>query len=254
MMSASIHIPVLLYHHVNDKPGVTTTHPEVFRAHLQWLASRGWRSLTLAEFEAAVAGRQHVGPRHFLLTYDDGSPSLTRCAAEMEAFGFTGVAFLITGRQQQADPACISVADAVRLARHGALEFQSHTHRHVPIEQSPMGLEMLAADLSASRAWFQKTLEMPQDAIRHLAWPWGRCTPAMESIARDLGFDWQYLVQRGSVTHELTQLRLPRLCADGMSVAQFATWMTLMGSRPGGQLTNYLFGSIRRVRHGMAYW
>jgi peptidoglycan/xylan/chitin deacetylase (PgdA/CDA1 family) len=253
-MSASVHIPVLLYHHVNDKPGATTTRPEVFRAHLQWLADRGWRSLTLAEFEASVAGRQDVGARRFLLTYDDGSPDLPNCAAEMEAFGFTGVAFLITGRLQQDDPGCISSAAAVRLARRGILELQSHTHQHEPIENSPMGLEKLAADLSASRAWFQKTLEMPQDAIRHLAWPWGRCTPAMESMAQDMGFDWQYLVQRGSVTHESTQLRLPRLCADGMSVAQFSTWMTLMGSRTGGQLTNYLFGPIRRARHGIAYW
>jgi peptidoglycan/xylan/chitin deacetylase (PgdA/CDA1 family) len=189
-----------------------------------------------------------------LLTYDDGLPDLTHCAAEMEAFGFTGVAFLITGRMQQADPGCIATDDARRLAQRGTLEFQSHTHRHERVEQSAAGMEALAADLSASRAWFQEALGMPQDAIRHLAWPWGRCTPEMESMARDMGFDWQYLVQRGSVTHGSTQLRLPRLCADAMPAAQFAKWMTLMSSRPGGQLTNYLFGGIRRMRHGMGYW
>lgn len=184
-MSASIHIPVLLYHPVNDQPSTTTTQPVVFRAHLQWLAERGWRSLTLAEVEAAVSGRKRAEPRRFLLTYDDGSTDLTNCAEETEVFGFTGIAFLITGRMQQADSGCIATADAQRLAQRGTLEFQSHTHRHVRIGQSTAGREKLVADLSA---------------------------------------------------------------------AQFAAWMTLISSRPGGVLTNYLFGSIRRVRHGMAYW
>ncbi|MDP3584433.1 MAG: polysaccharide deacetylase family protein [Thiobacillus sp.] len=253
-MAASIHVPVLLYHHVNAHPSATTTAPQTFRAHLQWLAEQGWRSLTLDEFEAAVAGRAAVGPRRFLLTYDDGSPDLSHCAVEMEAFGFTGVAFLITGRVQQGDPDCIATDEVVRLAGRGTLEFQSHTHRHVRVGASAEEMEALAADLAASHAWLTSTLGRSPDAVRHLAWPWGRCTPAMETLAREAGFDWQYLVQRGSVTHVSTQLRLPRLCADGMPTAQFAKWMTLMASRPGGMLTNYVFGAIRRMRHGMAYW
>jgi peptidoglycan/xylan/chitin deacetylase (PgdA/CDA1 family) len=253
-MSRPIHIPILLYHKVNEKSRSTTTRPGVFRAHLQWLAERGWRSLTLAEFEAVVAGQQPAEPKRFLLTYDDGSSDLIHCTAEMEAFGFTGVAFLITGRIQQADPQCISAADAVHLAQQGTLEFQSHTHRHEHIEGSTRGLEDLVVDLTESRTWFEEVLGMPQEAMRHLAWPWGECTPNMESTACEMGFDWQYLVQRGSITHASTQLRLPRLCADGMSAAKFSNWMTLMSSRPGGQLLNYLFGTIRRARHGMAYW
>jgi peptidoglycan/xylan/chitin deacetylase (PgdA/CDA1 family) len=253
-MASSIHVPVLLYHHVNAQPGATTTDPQTFRTHLQWLAEQGWRSLTLGEFEAAVAGRETVGPRRFLLTYDDGSPDLSCCASEMETFGFTGVAFLITGPVRQGDPACIATDEVIRLAERGTLEFQSHTHRHVRVGASPEEMGALAADLAASRAWLASTLGRSPDAIRHLAWPWGRCTPEMETLAREEGFDWQYLVQRGSVTRVSTQLRLPRLCVDNLPVAHFTKWMTLMAARPGGMLTNYVFGGIRRMRHGMAYW
>jgi len=253
-MSASVHIPVLLYHHVNGRPGATTTHPSVFHAHLRWLADRGWRSVTLAEFEAAVAGRATLGPRRFLLTYDDGSPDLILCASQMRVFGFTGVAFLNTGRVQREDPGCLSSADALLLAKQGTLEFQSHTHEHARFDPSGDGLKKLAVSLSASRLWLEQALGLRQDAICHLAWPWGHCTPEMESMAREMGFGWQYLVQRGMVTRTATPLRLPRLCVDGMSAAQFSNWMTLLSFRSGGELANLVFGSVRHIRHGMGYW
>lgn len=247
-------IPVVLYHHVNTQASATTTHPLTFRAHLQWLAERGWHSLSLDEFEAAVLGHAPAGRRRFLLTYDDGSPDLSHCAAEMEVFGFKGVAFLITGRVQEGDAGCISTDEVARLARRGTLTFQSHTHRHVRVGASAEELRRQADDLAASRAWLAQTLDCAPDSIRHLAWPWGYCTPAMERLARDVGFEWQYLVQRGAITRAGRQLRLPRLCADGMSTTQFARWMTLAASSSGGEVMNHLYGPIRCLRHGMAYW
>lgn len=253
-MPAPLQIPVLLYHQVNEKPGATTTTPEIFRTHLQWLAEHGWRSLRLDEFEAAIEGRARPGRHRFLLSYDDGSADLARCAVEMERFGFTGTAFLITGRQRANDDASLSTAAVVDLALRGTLEFQSHTERHVRVSPDPAGLDELAEDLANSRGWLADTLNVPVESVKHLAWPWGQCTPEMEVLARDLGFRWQYLVQRGSVTRGGQQLRLPRLCADGMSLPQFSRWMRLMESHAGGQFVNHLFGPLRRMRHGLAYW
>ena len=253
-MPASVHIPVLLYHQVNDRPGATTTPLDTFRAHLQWLAQQGWRSLTLGEFEAAIDGRANVGKRRFLLTFDDGPVDLTQCAIEMERFGFTGTAFLITGRHRAGDDGSLATADVANIAARGTLEFQSHTERHVRIAPGKDGLAALAEDLERSRIWLMETLGVPPESVCHLAWPWGQCTPEMEALARDLGYRWQYLVQRGAVTRSGQPVRLPRLCADAMSLSQFSRWMRLMASRPGGQLVNYLFGPVRRARHGLAYW
>ena len=253
-MSSSIHVPVLLYHEVNERGGVASTSPALFRGHLQWLARRGWKSLTLAEFAAMVTGKMPAEPRRFLLTYDDGSSDLTYCASVMEEFGFTGIAFVITGRIASADPDCISPDEARRMLQKGIMEFQSHTHRHVRVDSTPTDLEDLASDLRQSRAWFEKELGLPSSAIKHLAWPWGQCTPEMERMARQMGFDWQYLVQRGAVTRAAMQLRLPRLCADGMPLNRFSFWMTLLSSGVGGRFTNYLYGPVRRLRHGIAYW
>jgi peptidoglycan/xylan/chitin deacetylase (PgdA/CDA1 family) len=246
-------IPVLLYHQVGERaaPGATPT--AVFHAHLDWLARRGWRSLTLREFEAAVRGQEVPGPRRFLLTFDDGYADLTHIAGHMEAFGFTGTAFLITGRQRAGDAAYLPPAAVRSLAARGTLEFQSHTDRHVRVAPAGAGLDALARDLADSRAWLADALDRPPAAVRHLAWPWGACTPAMESLARELGYEWQYLVQNGAVTRARDTLCLPRLCADGMPLRVFACWMSLLSSAPGARLANLSFGTVRRLRHGMAY-
>jgi hypothetical protein len=56
------------------------------------------------------------------------------------------------------------------------------------------------------------------------------------------------------VTRASTQLRMPRLSADGMPVSRFARWMTLFGSNQGGHLVNHVFGRIRLLRSELAYW
>ncbi|EJY5089494.1 carbohydrate transporter, partial [Salmonella enterica] len=37
-MSYARHLPVLMYHHVSDKPGQITLSPCTFRAQMKWLA------------------------------------------------------------------------------------------------------------------------------------------------------------------------------------------------------------------------
>lgn len=44
-MSYARHLPVLMYHHVSDKPGQITLSPRTFRAQMKWLAESGWKPL-----------------------------------------------------------------------------------------------------------------------------------------------------------------------------------------------------------------
>ncbi|MBL8403008.1 MAG: hypothetical protein JNL16_00545, partial [Dechloromonas sp.] len=45
-MSFGQPLPVLMYHHISPKPGLVTCSPEHFRAHMQWLAENGWKTLS----------------------------------------------------------------------------------------------------------------------------------------------------------------------------------------------------------------
>lgn len=246
-------IPVLLYHHVNDSGSSSTTRPAEFRSHLDWLQRHGWTTLTLAEFEAAVTGGVAPGPKRFLLTYDDGSADLVRCGDEMRQRHMTGVAFVITGQLDAGKPGYLDRAGIIDLAKDGTFEIQCHTHRHVHVGPDSGDFEALVNDLRQSRSYLADQLGLPAATQRHLAWPWGECTPAMEQAALELGFTWQYLVQRGALTRRDRQVRLPRLCADGIPTRELALWMTLFGAGVGAGLVNRVFGTIRAKRHGLAY-
>ena len=50
-MSDARHLPVLMYHHVSDKPGLVTLSPHTFREQMRWLAESGWKTVTSAEME-----------------------------------------------------------------------------------------------------------------------------------------------------------------------------------------------------------
>jgi peptidoglycan/xylan/chitin deacetylase (PgdA/CDA1 family) len=208
---------------------------------LSWLADRGFRSLSLAEFESAVRGAD-VGSRRFLLTFDDGSADLPRCAEMMRPFGFSGVAFLITDRVGR-DSACATWPDVVGLARSGTMEFQSHSHTHVRWDFSDNGKQQVAEELRASRELLASQLNVSNAAIRHLAWPWGRCSHAFEAIAIEAGFGWQYLVQYGSVIRNRMQLRLPRLCADGMTLDRCVRMISWMSNPWGAAAMNLASGA-----------
>ena len=49
-MSYARHLPVLMYHHVSDKPGQITLSPRTFRAQMKWLAESGWKTVTGGSF------------------------------------------------------------------------------------------------------------------------------------------------------------------------------------------------------------
>lgn len=257
-------IPILLHHRIDAHGDRFSTHPESFERELAWLAERGYRALSLAEFDRALVGRTgRVPHKCFLLTFDDGYADLAAVVAPtLRRYGFTGVAFVITGRcdaggsENAVGPgerAHLSWAEVRAIASEGTLEFQSHSHSHVRWPVVPGSEQAVATDLGASVDVLTAELRLPRAAFRHLAWPWGRCTEAWERSALALGLTHQHLVQRGAITRTGQTTRLPRLCLDGASTRSFRGWMRLLASPAGARACNRLFGTVRASRHGLGY-
>ena len=256
-------IPILLHHRIDARGDALSTHPEAFERELVWLAERGYRTLSLAEFDRALACGAGGGPRRcVLLTFDDGYADLSEVVAPaLRRYSFNAVAFLITslcGDSSGGDTGGgarthLSWPEARALAAEGTLEFQSHSHSHARWPVAPGSERAVAVDLGASVDLLAAELRLPRAALRHLAWPWGRCTEVWERAARTLGLTHQHLVQRGAVTRTGQTTRLPRLCLDGASTRSFRGWMTLLTSPAGARACNRLFGTVRASRHGLGY-
>jgi peptidoglycan/xylan/chitin deacetylase (PgdA/CDA1 family) len=253
-------IPILLYHRIDARGDSLSTHPDTFEHELAWLADRGYRSLTLAEFDRAVAGAASSVPkRAFLVSFDDGYADLsTAVAPALRRYGFSGVAFLITSLCARSDPAGasgnhLSWSQARALASDGVLEFQSHSHSHERWSAEADAERVVAGDLSGSVDVLTEELRLPRSYFRHLAWPWGRCNESWERTGRSLGLTHQHIVQRGAITRTGQTTRLPRICFDGASARSFRTWMTVLSSAAGARACNRLFGTIRARKHGLGY-
>lgn len=226
-----LQVPVLLYHRVDHSNDFIATKPDVFRRHLQYLAERGWRSMSLKEFEACSKAGQDFPDRRFLLTFDDGYDSLAHTAAPiMEEFEFSGVAFICphfmardgtayAGRRDELYKGFLNWEQARSLQASGTLEFQSHSHTHSNFAE--FTATEIADDLLLSVNILSQELRLPRHYFRHLAWPWGNSTREWRMIAQNLGFEFQYTVARTSFQKNGTVLEIPRVCFDAQAFEAF---------------------------------
>ena len=125
-------IPVLIYHEIvtDDRPpGETVIHLDRFRQHMAWLKNHGYKTLTLSELAAVLAGVHPAPERAVVLTFDDGWKSGLRAVPILEAYGFSASFWIIAGELGIGDP-YLEWADIVQLDRHPLFEVASHTLSH----------------------------------------------------------------------------------------------------------------------------
>ncbi|MFZ5625485.1 MAG: polysaccharide deacetylase family protein [Gemmatimonadota bacterium] len=132
---------ILTYHSLDPSGSPISVDPEVFRAHVRWLASGRVRVVSLRELLTLPDDRDAVA-----LTFDDGFESFRRVAAgPLRTYGLPATVFVVTdaiGRTNawggRADPRVptLRLMDADALAAIAAEGFElgahSRTHAHLP--------------------------------------------------------------------------------------------------------------------------
>ena len=242
-------IPVLLYHHIGDMQGATST--ALFSAHLNWLLVNGYRSLSLTEFKQRLK-RPTAKPstqREVLITFDDGFADLYDTALPvLERFNFKATAFLITGKIGTAG--YVDWPAVLNLQNSGLFECHSHSHTHYRWQSAAS----ITEDLVESRGSLAMHLNKPEADFDTLAWPWGACNEQWENLATDVGFTTQFLVQTAAVMPERGLLRLPRICCDAMPLWRFISVMQSLSIRLGDvPFLNSASIAYRRLRGGFGY-
>jgi len=242
-------IPVLLYHHIGDMQGATST--ALFSAHLNWLLVNGYRGLSLTEFKQRLKQptAKSSTQREVLITFDDGFADIYDTALPiLKRFNFKATAFLITGKIGK--DGYVDWPSVLDFQNSGLFECHSHSHTHYRW-QSAAGI---TEDLIESRASLAINLNKPETDFDTLAWPWGACNEQWENLATDIGFTTQFLVQTAAVVPERGILRLPRICCDTMPMWRFIGLMHSMSFRLGNvPLINSASIAYRRLRGGFGY-
>lgn len=141
-------IPILLYHGVIDdpkwQPDDVNMSLKDFRAQLFALRHAGWRTISLPDYLAFMAGKKTLPAKSFILTFDDGrKDSYYPVDPILRVLGYAAVMNVITGRslapESEKSNFHLSQIELKKMAESGRWEMASHTkddHGYVPIAPS----------------------------------------------------------------------------------------------------------------------
>lgn len=140
-------IPILAYHRIVTEPDGHNVTVAQFKDQMESLKHAGWRTVTLAEFDAFMRGQAELPARSLLITFDDGTKdSFYPVDPIFKALGFNGVSYIIVHGNEIADKRgstyYLSTQEIKRMIASGRWEIGSHSYSgHTPYPINSRGDE-----------------------------------------------------------------------------------------------------------------
>ncbi len=197
-------VPVLTYHSVGmHEPSWTwsqlSERAEAFEKLLQALHSRGYRTVTLADLYAHMAGEKTCPPRSIVLVFDDGYlDNWVTVQPLLKRYGMTGTVYINPEfvdpgdalrptlddypgeRLQGADisqSGFMNWAELAELDRSGVLDVQSHSLTHTWYFTGPLIEDFYSPSNAADYPWMawnarpdRKPFYLTEDQSEFVAW------------------------------------------------------------------------------------
>jgi peptidoglycan/xylan/chitin deacetylase (PgdA/CDA1 family) len=242
------HGPLALMYHGIDSPGDLSNSPwslprRAFAAHLRMLRDEGYTGHTIDALPAGQPGR------HVAITFDDGYRNNLVAAEALEAAGYSGTFFVVSGslggapcwRDDDGPRDAIMDAAALRELSARGFEIGSHGDRHERLTH--LSAAQARSSLEISRQVLGEIIERP---IVSLAYPYGDWNAEILACAEHAGYRNACTTQSGWALRDGDRLRIRRLSvmredtparlARKLAVAANAVeWVTLWQNRLGLQ-------------------
>lgn len=137
-------VPILMYHYISAPPRDADRYrrdlsitPEAFEAHLAWLRSQGYQSITLRELVFHLVAGWPLPEKPIVLTFDDGyRDHYTNAFPLLQKYGYVGTFFLVTRPIDDGDPSYLTWEMVVEMQRAG-MSMQPHGYRHFELKGKP---------------------------------------------------------------------------------------------------------------------
>jgi peptidoglycan/xylan/chitin deacetylase (PgdA/CDA1 family) len=183
---------VLQYHHVNSEtPASTSTSPERFAMHLEYLEAAGFTVVPLARLVDTLRAGEPLPDRAAAITFDDGYISIYETAWPMlRDRGWPFTVFVNSEPHDQRKPLFMSW-DQLRDLHAGGATIANHTVSHPSLLDRPEGMD--------SRRWTAWIAEEVTDAQQRIeqeigeapmlfAYPFGEFDNTVLEVVGALGF------------------------------------------------------------------
>jgi peptidoglycan/xylan/chitin deacetylase (PgdA/CDA1 family) len=192
-------LPVLLYHRVVPEPPERDpfgnfTGTDTFEAHLRWLRSGGWKSVSLSQVAAALSGGPPLPAHAVAITFDDGyRDNLEHAWPLLHDYGFNATVFIVSGAVggdssfdsgAGYEPAPMLSTAEIQFMHAAGVEFGSHTRSH-PDSLPRLNDDALLGELAGSRRDLERILDRPVDLF---AYPHSRHDERVEKAVIAAGY------------------------------------------------------------------
>lgn len=233
--------------------------PELFAAHMEYLATEGYRPITVLDL---VRGRisGSLPPRTVVLTFDDAYSDFGDTVLPiLQRHTFPATLFVPTAYVGQTarwlrdcgeDQRPILSWHAIRDIATAGIEVASHSHTHAQLDRIPP--ELVADELRRSRQLLEDRLGM---AIDGLAYPFGYWNRHVRSIASARGYSYACAVGEMTASNPSDAWTLPRMTVAGdLDVNGLAHLVEAKGTAVGrlsSDLKRRAWAAMRRHVHSI---
>lgn len=208
-----------MYHSIEDSgPEALAPYrvpPALFESQLRCLAERGYQSVTLEDWTAAMQKREPLSKRSVIITFDDGYRNfLDNAWPLLERFGFTATMFVVTDRVGLcADWDDVSGSalplmnwDELRQLRDRGLSIGSHTATHASLPK--LSTTDIIAEGTRARERLREKLGLD---VKTIAFPWGHTDARVCDALVNAGYRIGVQTWGGPSTFADNPMNLPRI-------------------------------------------
>ncbi|MEF3303802.1 polysaccharide deacetylase family protein [Paenibacillus sp. GYB003] len=231
-------VAVLMYHHVHDTDVSSSTITSgLFENQLTYLRDKGYRFISLAEFESFMRGGA-VPDNAVFVTFDDGYESFYSHAYPILARqDIPATVFVITDKQdepQRYQPPYMTPEQvkAMTSARPGAISAQCHTHgmHNDPVtpnmthrlvvngvqETEEQYRSRIAADTAEC---VKRMTPLGPEKVNALAYPYGVFDGTASRLLKEAGIEFAFTIVPEMATRDRNPLQIPRINAGSPNVS-----------------------------------
>ena len=231
---AEDHAVVLIYHHVSETtPALTSTTPESFDSHLDYLENNDFTVWPLARILSTLAAGQPLPANTVAITFDDAYESVySEAFPRLRERNWPFTLFVSSEGVDRGYSSYLSWPQLRELADAGVeLGNHSHSHAHLvrrlPKESDAQWKKRIITDINTAALHLKlKT----GSSSRLFAYPYGEYSPELKKIVGELGY-YGIAQQAGAIGRVSDFLALPRF-PMAQAYADLERFATSVNSRP----------------------
>ncbi|RRK10809.1 polysaccharide deacetylase family protein [Lactiplantibacillus garii] len=211
-----VKLPILMYHSISTGNSLRVPAKE-FRAQMAYLKQHHYDTLTTNQAVYALKHNRVPQKKIVWITLDDSyKDNMTRAWPILKNNGQHATINFITGFANK--PNHLSLTDAQKMKASGNVDFQSHTVRHLDLNDLTYQVQL--TELTSSKKWLDKNLHQ---RTRVICYPAGRADGETIKADKAAGYTCALSTAAGIATSSQNPYNLTRQrVVPGMTTSAFA--------------------------------